>query len=189
MATILNGPTFIDFDAHMRNVQYRASEFLKKWMGEWAEVLGDTTYKIDIKWEEDLALNGYRMRVYVNDWVTNVCVDRNLFDHIHKDVHYLEYICEQVMRASQCGVIMHWLQDLYERTDDPIDLGKMWKEDVSRLIKEAYFQRTPSLGARADHYDLIHLIPNDFPGTITVTVKEVLDEPKLLMARLTMMKR
>lgn len=189
MVMAIKGPNFINFDAHIRTVKYYLNKQIKKWICEWATVLGGQNFKIDIKWEQDLQMRGYRLAIYVNNWVTEFIVDDSLFDFINKDVHYVEYIGEQALRCSQSGIITNWLEQLFEGTEDKYDLAKMWRNDFSKMVEEAHFQRVPKLGDRPEYYDLVHLILNDNPIPVTVTIKEVMDEPKLLLARLTMMKR
>ena len=185
----MQGPGFINFEGHIRTVKYRVDEVLKKWLRDWSFVLDGQNFKIDIKWENDSAIQGYRLKVYVNNWVTQYIVDNQIFDYINKDIHYVEYLGEQVLRCSQTGIITNWIETVMDKEEDQYDLGKMWREDLSKMAEECHFQRTPRLGKKPEYYDLVHLLLNDYPVPVTLTIKEVVEEPKLLLARLTMMKK
>ena len=185
---ILQGPKFIDFDARMRDVQYRVTEHIRTYMSEWASLLVDVRAKIDIKWEDDLQHQRYVMKVYVNSWVYNMHVERELFDYVHKDVHYLEYIRENCLRACQTGILCEWLDQLYINTEDKYDLSKMWREDLALMVNEIHLHKAPGTDRQACPVDLVTFIFKNNPVPYTELVGAIQEEPKLLLARLTMLK-
>ena len=186
---ILQGPNYIDFDARMREVQYRVTEHIRTFMSNWASMLCDVHAKINIKWTDDVGSQRYIMKVYVNSWVYNMCVERELFDYVHKDAHYLEYIRENCLRACHTGILCEWLDQLYLNTEDQYDLSKMWREDLSKMVDTIHLHKAPGTGERAQETDLVTFVIKDYPMPYTELVRTIQEQPKMLLARLAMMKK
>lgn len=188
MGMRVNGPTFIDFDAQMKQVQYQVSDHIRVFLHEWAHMFVDVRAKIDIKWENDLQHQAYRLIVRINNWQYNLMVDNGLFDQMRNDTDYLDYIRVNCLRACQTGILCEWLDVVYSNTEDKHDLSKIWREDLSQMVREFHLARTPNGANPLKGDDMVHLLLNDNPIPISMLVSEIIAEPKLLMARLLMLK-
>lgn len=172
----------------MEIMQENVGTALQKWLNAWTTVLGVREVYFTVKWERDVMRHGYILAVVIDDWVTHMIVDDAVFEQAHGDSDYLHYLGNTVLVQSQTGVIMRWLHGLFKTTEDTHDLGKIWAENLANTVKEAHFRRKPSLANGIHASDLVDLVVKDNPVPLTMTVKEIMDEPKLLLARLTMMK-
>jgi len=188
MGVRIQGPSFIDFDGQMKEIQYRVSDHIRAFLSEWSHVLVDVRAKIDIKWENDMAHQAYRLIVRINSWQYQLMVDNALFDQMRQDTDYLDYIRVNCLRACQTGILCEWLDEIYKATEDKHNLSKIWREDLSQMVREFHLAKVPNGQNPIMADDIVHLLLNDNPIPISMLVSEIIDEPKLLMARLLMLK-
>jgi hypothetical protein len=189
MATMMQGPSFIDFDARLQAIQYRLTEHIKLYMSEWSKYLVDLQMKVEFKWTKDPQMLGYRLTVYVNKWVYTMFIDDSLFDHVHKDVNYIEYLREAALRACQTGILTEWLSELFAKTKDGHDLQDVFAKQIIPDVKEILiFKGASPDRPRAGPDDLCHVILKNVAIPVTERVQVIMEEPKYFLARLLVMK-
>lgn len=181
-----------DLNARAKAIQYRIRDYMADFLERYAHVIGSNLKgKIDVSWERSEQHMCYVMcvRITINPnqvWQYRHMVDEELFE-LSRDKHrieYFEYLVNLCSRTCQTGIVCAWLDDRMGELDDE-RVQEVWRQKVQPQISQATITQGGD-GRTVQSFDLINIALKDLAYPVTATVKEIINEPKLLCARLLM---
>lgn len=177
------------FEGHMKEVAYRVNEYLKSYITEWYSYLGNLRPYITVECHRNQQTHYYAIVAVVSQrYRASVDVHPQIFDLAIRDRVYAEYLRDRVVQKIEHGILMLWIETLLEKVEDGVDLLAMWREDLSKMVAEISFKKRVSTGTRPQAQSLLCIAVKGSATPIIETAENLADNPKLLLARLAMMK-